>query len=86
MGCGVGCGLGSDLALLWLAAAAPTGPLAWKTSVCRRFSPKKNKRKKVEETTVRMRNYGGRSRMRNLGGWGLVVWREKFGCKISKLG
>ena len=33
MSCGVGCRHGSDPALLWLwhrlAAAAPTGPLAW---------------------------------------------------------
>ena len=42
--CGVGCGHGSDLVLLWLwcgqAATAPIRPLAWE---------KKKKKKKKEE-------------------------------------
>ena len=52
MSCGVGHRLGSDLALLWLwhrlAAVAQIRPLAWETSICCGYGPKKTKRQKKE--------------------------------------
>ena len=53
MSCGVGCGQGSDLVLLWLwcrpAAAAPISPLAWEpyyaVGVALKRPKKKNKNK-----------------------------------------
>ena len=50
--CGVGCGHGSDLALLWLwcrlAATALIGPLAWEPSYVVGVALKKTQRQKKE--------------------------------------
>ena len=62
MSCGVGCGHGSDLALLWLwcrlAATAPIRPLAWKppyamgVALKRQKDQKKKRKKKGEAETL----------------------------------
>ena len=50
MSCGVGCGQGSDLVLLWLwcrpAAAAPIRPLAWEPHYATSAALKKRQKKK----------------------------------------
>ena len=48
--CGIGCGLSSDLAWLWLwcrlAATAPVGPLDWEAPYAAVVDPKRQKKKK----------------------------------------
>ena len=53
MSCGVGCRLGSDLALLWLwgrpAAMAQIRPLAWEPPCAMSVALKRQKKKKERE-------------------------------------
>ena len=58
MSCGVGCGRGSDLALLWLwcrpAVVAPIGPLAWEPPYAAGASLKRQKdqKKKINHSSL----------------------------------